>query len=320
MLNTEATIACSVYMVISLSIVFLNNAIVKGSVQLPVFITLMQNSIALICIIFVSRIARVWKPLSFIPSFSFDWNIAKKVVPLTICFVLMLTFNNICLKHVQVSTYQVARSSTILFNLIFSYIILNTRFTSMEAVACVLVTMGLVIGALDPSTLSFFGVLTGTLGSVFWAINSVGIKKSLQNLDQWTLLYYNNLLSLPMFIPAILLAGEGPSLFDLPFSFSSISAVWIPILFSGLFAFAMNLAVFYCIKLTSPVTYNIVGTVKACIQSLGGVILLGEIVTTQSVAGILMCVIGSLMYAQAKMKPSTPAVYSIDKQEASKLV
>ena len=52
----------------------------------------------------------VWlsnKLFSIIPPYEFDTNIAKRVAPLTFVYVMMLALNNLCLKYVEVTFYQV---------------------------------------------------------------------------------------------------------------------------------------------------------------------------------------------------------------------
>lgn len=48
-----------------------------------------------------------------------------QVLPLSIVFVAMIAFNNLCLKYVGVSFYYVGRSLTTVFNVICSYLILG---------------------------------------------------------------------------------------------------------------------------------------------------------------------------------------------------
>lgn len=52
-------------------------------------------------------------------------TVAYKVGTLSLVFVGMVTFNNLCLKHVEVSFYNVARSLTIVFNVMLSFAILR---------------------------------------------------------------------------------------------------------------------------------------------------------------------------------------------------
>ena len=45
--------------------------------------------------------------LSFIPPLSFDMRVAMQVSPVTLIFIAMIVFNNMCLQYVEVSFYQV---------------------------------------------------------------------------------------------------------------------------------------------------------------------------------------------------------------------
>ena len=48
--------------------------------------------------------------MAFIAPFQFRTNVAQSVFPLTLCYVGMLVFNNICLQYVEVTFYQVTRT------------------------------------------------------------------------------------------------------------------------------------------------------------------------------------------------------------------
>lgn len=48
-----------------------------------------------------------------------------QVLPLSVVFVCMITFNNLCLKYVGVAFYYVGRSLSTVFNVIFTYFILG---------------------------------------------------------------------------------------------------------------------------------------------------------------------------------------------------
>lgn len=59
------------------------------------------------------------KLFSIIPPYEFDGTIAKRVTPLTVVYVGMLALNNLCLKHVEATFYQVCQKkvSVVLFYL-----------------------------------------------------------------------------------------------------------------------------------------------------------------------------------------------------------
>ena len=57
------------------------------------------------------------------------------MLPLSVIFVGMITFNNLCLRHVGVSFYYIGRSLTTVFNVLLTYFILGQK-TSLAAVSC----------------------------------------------------------------------------------------------------------------------------------------------------------------------------------------
>lgn len=58
----------------------------------------------------------------------------------------MITFNNLCLKYVEVPFYNVARSLTIVTNVIFSYLLLGEPTSLATLFTLALVIFGFWIG------------------------------------------------------------------------------------------------------------------------------------------------------------------------------
>lgn len=92
---------------------------------------------------------------------------ALHLLPLSTSFVLMLISTNYCLKFVSISTYQVARSLTLVFNLIFSYLWVDAIISVHAVIAVAITTLGFAIGTMDRAILTMNGVVTGALGSLF---------------------------------------------------------------------------------------------------------------------------------------------------------
>eukprot|EP01069_Polyplicarium_translucidae_P000274 Polyplicarium_translucidae@DN1156_c0_g1_i1.p1 len=132
------------------------------SVGVPLFVTFFQMVVAAICSISMGALRDIEiagvKPLGFWCKFSLARSTFLSLFPLAASYIAMVCFNNLCLKYVLISTYQVARSSTILFNIVLTYYVLKTAVTKMEVLACAVVCSGVVVGSLDPSTLSMLGV------------------------------------------------------------------------------------------------------------------------------------------------------------------
>eukprot|EP00922_Rhytidocystis_sp_ex-Travisia-forbesii_P033834 GHVS01050257.1.p1 GENE.GHVS01050257.1~~GHVS01050257.1.p1 ORF type:complete len:739 (-),score=115.20 GHVS01050257.1:292-2508(-) len=246
----------------------------------------------------------------FFPFEAFHLETCWRVLPLAVCFVGMVAFSNLCLKYTQVSTYQVARSMTLLFTVGFSFVVLGQRQSFQSMAGCCLIVIGFFVGSLDSSTLSFLGVSMGVCSSAFQAAYNVVIKTTLNHVGnrQGPLLFYNLLTSSLLFIPVIWLAGEGWVVTDeVPWNPTNpmFWDVWPSLWLSGLLSTMMNLSAFTCVKVTSPVTFNIAGKTKACFQSLGGIVFFGDYVTTSSMVGICSCLLGSTIYSHSKFQLSS---------------
>jgi solute carrier family 35 (GDP-fucose transporter), member C1 len=77
--------------------------------------------------------------------FDYSVPIAKKTLVLSVLFVGMITFNNVCLQYVEVSFYNVARSLTIVFNVVFTYFILNETTSLLTCSTLLIVVLGFVV-------------------------------------------------------------------------------------------------------------------------------------------------------------------------------
>lgn len=127
------------------------------------------------------------------------------VLPLSIAFVGMIAFNNICLKYVEVSFYNVARSLSIVFNVIFTFFLLKKTTTWLTCSTLAIVIFGFYIGIEGEVNFSLFGTVSGVVSSVFVSLNSIYTSKVLPAVgsDKSLLLYYNNLNASALFLPLI---------------------------------------------------------------------------------------------------------------------
>eukprot|EP00106_Octopus_bimaculoides_P007276 XP_014774718.1 PREDICTED: GDP-fucose transporter 1-like [Octopus bimaculoides] len=214
----------------------------------------------------------------------------SKTLPLSIIFVLMISFNNLCLKYVDVAFYYIGRSLTTIFNVVFSYIILKQETSKAALVCCGIIIGGFLLGvdqegvseiyatnfrtfcrkekfASCQSSLSLTGVIFGVLASASVALNAIYTKKILPMVDHniWRLTLYNNVNATILFLPLILFNGELPTIISFPYIRSL--HFWNIMNISGILGFAIGYATGLQIQLTSPLTHNISGTAKACAQT-----------------------------------------------------
>lgn len=301
-------LAVSFYWFISIAMVFINKTLLSdpgGKIDAPLFITWFQ------CVVTVAGCYIMGEMgVANVPKFEIKKDILLQMLPLSCIFTMMMVCNNLCLKYVEISFYQVARSLTILFNVVFDFVILGQK-TSLPAIGCcALVVSGFLVGNQQEIRWSLHGVVFGVAASFFVAMNAIFVKKKFPLVDNnpWKLTLYNNLNASLLFIPFILLFGEPQVVVTseniLKFKF------WSMMTAGGLFGICISFAVAAQIKYTSPLTHNVSATAKAAAQTVLGLLVYRNPITAWGAASVGVILMGSLFYTlvrRAEMKKKMAA-------------
>lgn len=313
---------CSVvttYWVVSISMVYLNKMLMSSedlSIPAPLFVTCFQCIITVfVCYLAGKNSGSKYTSIKrnspkALPEPSFfsqfpkaEYNIptALKILPLSIVFVAMITFNNLCLRWVEVSFYNVARSLTIAFNVIFSRVMLGIP-TSKTTCACLAVVIfGFAMGTKGEVNFSVKGTIAGLLSSLFVCLNSIYTKKFLPVVDDnhFRLTCYNNINACFLFLPFVWIFERHVLLEQL---FQKTWAFWVAMVVAGVFGFAIGIVTVLQIKVTSPLSHNISGTAKAAFQSMLAFRIWKNESTLMGISGVFVVLGGSLVYTWVKMK------------------
>ena len=296
--SLQSFLAVSFYMIVSIGLVFLNRLLLSNKAEPTgaLFISWYQFIIAYICIIIMSIIF----PNGLFPPLKYRLSTFIQIVPVSCSYLLMIGFNNKCLEYVSVSEYQVVRSLTIFFNIIETYLILHQTTSLRACLACAGIVIGFILGVGgDVGHMSFKGAVYGVFSSIFVALYSITVKRALDLLEnnQYLVIEYNTPISIILLIPFVWwnkefsVFKEGRSL-----------TFWLLQTFTGIVGFVINIAIFLDIKYTTPLTHNIAGTVKACLQTVLSFILFNSEETINWMKGIgISCVIlFSMIYSMVR--------------------
>lgn len=314
--NTEIFSAVCFYWVVSISLVFLNKVAMSGDLELdaPLFMTWTQIVLAVIGCYAISTVKKLFpglQALHFFPNFEYKSEIAKGILPLTVVFIGMIVFNNLCLKYVEVSFYQVARSLTIVFNVVFSSFILQEKISRAVMTTVGVVVLGYLLGCDGEVNFSWIGVIFGISASLCVALYAISVKKALKLVkeDTWLLMIYSNVNAMLAMPVIILLGGEWKEIRST--TAFSMGEFWSVVLATGIFGFLINIATFLQIQFTSPLTHNVSGTAKSGFQTMLAFMIWGNPITFMSVVGNILVLVGSFLYAYVrnaeKGKPQKPA-------------
>ncbi|XP_065670561.1 GDP-fucose transporter 1 isoform X3 [Hydra vulgaris] len=314
------TVVCA-YWVVSISLVFLNKYLLSSDelkLDAPMFITWFQCIVSVFVLFLLSFLGDKYPNIDTFPVFHINLNVVKQILPLSVVFVGMITFNNLCLKYLDVAFYNVARALTTFFNVVFSYFILNEK-TSMRAIGCcMLIICGFLLGVKEEgslSNLSYKGVLFGVLGSLCVCLNAIYTKRSMPFVDGniWRLQIYNNFNAIFLFIPLMLFNGEHLMVINFSHIFSSY--FWIMMTLSGVFGIAIGYVTGLQIKVTSPLTHNISGTAKACFQTVIAVVAYSSFKSVLWWGCNFLVLGGSALYTYVKHNDMKVASKQVEKKE-----
>ncbi|XP_067902674.1 GDP-fucose transporter 1 isoform X1 [Heterodontus francisci] len=301
-------IACVVttYWFISITMVFLNKYLLDSPnlrLNAPLFVTFFQCAVTVVLCLLLNLLSILCPSVVEFPSVRFDPKISRGVLPLSVVFIGMITFNNLCLKYVGVAFYNVGRSLTTVFNVLLSYVILK-QTTSFKAILC----CGIIIGGFclglnqedAAGSLSWTGVMFGVIASLCVSLNAIYTKKVLSAVDGsiWRLTYYNNVNACILFIPLIAITGELKTLYS--FDKMSSASFWGVMTLGGVFGFAIGYVTGLQIKFTSPLTHNVSGTAKACAQTVLAVSYYEEVKTFFWWTSNMLVLFGSFAYTWVK--------------------
>jgi GDP-fucose transporter C1 len=253
------------------------------------------------------------------PKQTVDWDVARLMVPVSASFVLMIVFNQLCLQFVEVSFYNVARSLSIVTNVILSYSILGQK-TSVRTMLClVIVIAGFFVGAGGEINLNVLGTVFGVIASVFVSLHSVYTKKSngFVGGDKWKLAFYSNFIAAFMYPPLIVIAGEHIVVMQHVFMFAR-PFYWFTMLIGSFLGFLIGIVTVMQINFTSPLTHNISGMAKACVQTLLALIIYRNPTTVMAMVGVALVIGGSGLYTFVRMREDD-AAKAAAKAEALKM-
>jgi GDP-fucose transporter C1 len=288
-------------MVVSLALVFANKIMMKNlEFPYPLFLSWAQWVVAEICILIGGFLSpRYPQYFSLFAPLEWDWAIAWKVTPLTVVYIVMITLNNVCLRYVEVTFYQVARSLTLPWTITMTLVLFPEQGIDVKTIfSCLVVFSGFVIGSLGEVNFSWAGLIAGVISSGAVAYYGIAIKKALPHVggSQWRLLIYNTTISIFMSLPIMYFFDELPGVNNIVISNQIWNAIWI----SGVLGFLINIAIFMQVKYTTPLTNAISGTAKACIQTLLGWLFFRNEVSFMNFMGIVAVIGGSGWYSQIR--------------------
>jgi len=292
------------YWITSMAMVYMNKKLIKSDefhLNTPIFVAFFQCFVAVVICQISGLFARLLKKESTF-LIKFDPKISREVLPLSFCFVAMITFNNLCLRELGLSFFNIGRSLTTFFTIILSYFMLKKTTSISACLCCLLVILGYLLGISSekPLELWMWGLSYCVLASLFCSLNAIVTARVLPSVGNnvWKLVYYNNLNSTILFLPMVLCSGDPATIFN----YKRLTHIyfWFILGVVGFLGFLTSLSSTWEIQLTSPLTHGISGSAKTSLQTSFTVLKKGELKSPLWWASNLTVAVGTIAFALIK--------------------
>ncbi|CAF0823205.1 unnamed protein product [Adineta ricciae] len=288
--HVRVVLGCATNIIASIGIIFLNKYIFKNCRIRTMTLTAIQmafTSIGLLICLQMNTFVR--KTIAL-----------EKVLPLAAVFCAFVVFTNLSLEYNTIGTYQLFKILTTPVVVLISWQYYKTKYSRMVVATLVPVVVGVATHSVNDIQLTLLGTVIAAIGILSASLYQVWIGERLKELEMNSqqLLYYQAPLSALLLIPFIIVMESFPSFETDEQQRTAIAAV----VASGIVAFVVNLSVYWVIKNTSALTYNMIGHMKTVSILVGGFILFQESLNFKQFLGIMMTLFGLFAYTLIRMR------------------
>lgn len=240
----------------SMTITLFNKAVMSTyDFQYPMFLTVCQSLFTLVALTVVSQMGIITLP-------PFNWELAKKIAPLSLAFVGYVVVSLMALGSVNVPMFTALRRTTICFAMGMEYYYYGKTPSQKVLIAVAIMLVGAGIAAWKDLTFDLYSyglvILTNVLTALY--TTSIGDVKKQSNLSTFAILYYNTVLTLPVLF--IVCAGTGEMSKALAFPNLANGGFMVVFFFSATLAFFLNLSTYFSSSLNGATTQSVIGQVK----------------------------------------------------------
>jgi len=267
-------------------------------------------------------IVRVFK---FVPAATLSWHSVGKLAAFSVLFNVNIWLSNVTLNLVSMAMHQVVRALIPGCTVVLSFFILGKRYNNQIMISVAVIIMGVITYAAKGEVdYSYYGLVMTMAGCICAAAKGVVTNLLLVGslkLHPMDLLSYTSTFSAIQLLCVLTYTGElSTSLGALkglenivgefgaaipltdPVPMTELqltNSVILPrlLIINGLGAFALNVFSFNANKATSPLAMNIGGIVKQILSIILALVIFATPVTGMTIAGIMITVVGIMMYA-----------------------
>lgn len=301
--------AISFYWCNSIGMIFLNKFLFSSkdlNLNAPLFVTWYQSIVTVIfCYSAGFLVGNSIPIIGSFPKITPNMKMCYSCLLLSLFTAGAITFKNLTLTEIEISFYNVSLAMGTIFTVFFSWSILKQRISFVIILICFLISAGFVMGVEQEKKLTdvpMLGLFYGVMSSIVGPLSQIQLKRTLPLVENnlWLLTFYTNLNGLYIYPIAAFFFGE----FKNVIQFDQLTSphFWLLMTLSGGLGVSLSFAVSLQISFTSPLTANISGVAKNCIQTVLAVLVFSQNKTLMWWGGNMAVLGGSGAYTFFRMQ------------------
>ncbi len=255
-------------------------------------------------------LVQVFKTTGYIKVEPFNWNIVKVWYPANFIFVGMILTSFWALKDLGVATVTVLKNMTNLIVVTSEYFMYGRVYNRYIWLTMTLMVISAVVSGYTDMTFSASGYFWQMINSGFTAANMLYLKVAMEKvkkytsngerLDEYSMVFYNNLLSLPLIFLVMWGRGELGSVWEQEDLHNP--AFLIVAGLSGLVGFGISFSVLWFLSTTTPTTFSLVGSLNKIPISFIGLLLYESSYSMANLLSISIGLASGVVFVVAKQR------------------
>lgn len=300
--RNQALISGLAYCLSSCSMILLNKVVLSGY-NLDAGISLMFYQ-SFVCVAVVYALSF----FGIISTEPFTWKLVRVWIPVNIIFVGMLVTSNFSLKYINIAMLTVLKNMTNIITAIGEIYLFKKHQNSKVWAALIFMVISAISGGITDISFHAVGYAWQIVNCFLTAAYSLTLRRVMDvakqqtksgNLNEFSMVLLNNLLSLPLGLLLIIVFKEWEYLYSSPIL--RIPVFWVVATSSGLLGLAISFTSMWFLHQTGPTTYSLVGSLNKIPISLAGILLFKVPINVPNLFSILFGLFAGVFFAKAKM-------------------
>ena len=294
----SASTSCVMYVSCSTLMVLTNKWLASTmDINAHVSLLVMQNAVA-------TFLVSSCKGLGVVEYADFELKTAAKWLPVNLYFVMMLSTSFVAMRYLSVPMITVFKQLANLLTVSGEWYFFGKRISSGVLLSFATMILGAAMAAWHDMEFSVSGYFWQGANCFCTSAYVLYLKYATKTvkLPKFGMVFYNNLLSLPMLL-VIAIANNEPAALWVAYKKGLLDGKFFAVnAFAGSIGFLLNLASVWCVQSTSATTYAIVGALNKVPVTFLGWLLFHTYISHDMAVYISVSLAGGFLYSFEQLR------------------